>query len=229
MRLLLIVSLALGAAAVPAHAAQTITAAGTGEVRLPPDWAQVTIGVTTRDSTTAAARRRHVAVVDRVWEAITRAGVPRDSVRTAWTRVSPVIDYENQRQIRGYEAMTGLRLPVRDLERLSAVLEGALAAGATDVSDIQRRSTREDAARAEALRRAVAAARADAEAMAAALEGRLGTLVELTTEPGASPIPRGEVMMMRNEAGAGPDLTELVVTMVIRGTWRYQPPPQRPR
>jgi hypothetical protein len=213
----------LGSAAALPLAGQTVTATGTGEIRLAPDWALVTIGITTRDATAAAARREHGAVVQRVWEALARAGVPRDSVRTAWTRVAPVIDYEHAREIRGYEAVTGLRVPVRDLERLSGVLAGALGAGATDVSQIERRSTREMAARTEALQRAVTAARADARAMAAAIDGSLGPLVELTTAPEASPMPRGEVMMMRSQAEGGPELTELVITVMVRGTWRFVP------
>jgi uncharacterized protein YggE len=78
------------------------------------------------------------------------------------------------------------------------LLDAALSAGATDVSDVNFAAKDIDEARRRALGQAVAAARADAEAMARAGGGALGDLLLLTTE--------------KINDSSGGDLDEVIVT-----------------
>ena len=212
--------------AAPPLAAQdraVIRTSGTGEITLAPDWASVTLAVASRAATASEAARANARTVAAVWDAIARAGVPRDSVKSMSSGVQPVIDYEQERRIVGYVAETSLHVPVRDLERLGALIDAALAAGATELRGVQPRSTREDAVRAEVLTQAVVAARADAETLAAAAGGRLAGLIELaTTGEGAMPVPRLEMLQARAQ-DAGPALSDLVIRGSVTAVWRYRP------
>ena len=81
-----------------------------------------------------------------------------------------------------FEARSGLRVVVRPLERLDAVVASALLAGASS-SNVTLESDDLEAALRLASERAVARARLQAEAMAAAAGGELGDLLSLLTTP----------------------------------------------
>ncbi len=117
-----------------------------------------------------------------------------------------------------------MRLPVRvnDLTRLGAVIDAALGAGASSLLGVRFESSQEERIRTLALRAAVAKARSDAEALAEAAGGRLGDLLELTTENLQR--PRMMALEQVQARGVGPDLTpqEIVVRVRVVGRWRMQ-------
>jgi hypothetical protein len=83
-----------------------------------------------------------------------------------------------------YEARSGLRIVVDDLERLDLVASAILVAGATALT-VELESDGLETARREAGEMAVRAARAEAEALATAAGGRLGDLLTITSSPTA--------------------------------------------
>jgi hypothetical protein len=222
MRDLMLVVVALVATNVSAQDGPVIRTSGAGEVRLAPDWAVVGIGVSARGETAGAASREHTRLLNGVWDAITRAGIPRDSVKTQSISVQPILDYQaRDRTVIGYQARAMLVFPVRDLARLGTVLDAALSGGATALQGVTPRSTREDAVRAEVLTQAVAAARTDAETLARAAGGELGELVELSTaqESGG---PQPMLAMRAVQEDAGPAMPDLVIRASVLGTWRFR-------
>jgi uncharacterized protein YggE len=83
-----------------------------------------------------------------------------------------------------------------------------------------------DAARKEALQKAVAKARSEAEAVATAAGGSLGALAELTIEPFGAPQPlmRQQGMVAAMSAAATPIETgEIVVQAMVRVRWQFVP------
>jgi uncharacterized protein YggE len=87
----------------------------------------------------------------------------------------------------GYSASTSVQVTVRTLDKAGAVVDAAVAAGATDVSG----PSFDVAGRDELYRRALGAAVDDATAKARALAAKagvtLGRLTSLTEQPGAVP------------------------------------------
>ncbi|MEX0692645.1 MAG: SIMPL domain-containing protein [Gemmatimonadales bacterium] len=222
MRGLMLVVAALVAINVSAQDGPVIRTSGSGEVRLAPDWAVVSIGVSARGETAGAASREQMRLVTAVWDAVTRAGIPRDSVKTQSVSVQPILDYQaRDRTVIGYQAQAALVFPVRDLGRLGTVLDAALSSGATALQRVTPRSTREDAVRAEVLTQAVAAARADAETLARAAGGQVGTLLELSTAP-ESGGPQPMLAMRAVQEDAGPAMPDLVIRASVSGTWRFR-------
>lgn len=209
------------AGAISAQTAPVLRTSGVGEIRLAPDWASVSLGISAREASATSASRAGARTVAAVWDALERTGVPRDSVKTTSSSVQPIVDYQRERQVVGYEATSTLTVSLHDLERLGTVIDAALGAGATEIQGIQQHSTREDAVRAEAITLAVRSARADAETLAAAAGGRLGALVELTT--GREPVMGTAFAMASEQRAAGPNMPDLVIRAEVHATWLFIP------
>ena len=94
---------------------------------------------------------------------------------------------------------------VRDLDALGAVLDGIVAAGANEVHGAQMSASDPSASEHEALRAAVAAARAKAEAIADAAGVAVGRVERIEEEAShGPPMPKRRMMAMA-EAGRRAD------------------------
>lgn len=158
----------------------TVTTSATGSVEVQADHALLTVGVDIQDSTPSLAAVAMDARLTGILDTLLGLGFPRDSLPTAGYNVTPNTDYGAGRRIVGHTANAGLWFSVWDLGRLPVIIEAVLAGGATDVRGLSFASSDERQARDEALRRAIAQARQDADVLATALGGRLGDLVEVS-------------------------------------------------
>jgi len=195
---------------------------GNGEVSLRPDWATMVLDVTADDSSAIAAASSSTAATERVLAALAALGLSGDSTVRVSYSVGPRYDWSEVQRILGYRAQATIRIDVRDLDRLASIIDTTLAAGATAVSGLGFRSDREEEARVEALRQAVAQARADAEVLADAAGGRLGRPLELSTERTfRPPFAFSEIAYARAGPPNAPDLTpqDVVVLVVVQAEW----------
>jgi uncharacterized protein YggE len=108
---------------------------------------------------------------------------PEHALRVVSFGVAPNYDYQNGRRLVDYEARTTLEVTLLDIATLGRLLDAALAGGATDISGVVFESDSVPVARQTALGTALAAARADAETLARAAGGRLGSLRVVSTSP----------------------------------------------
>ena len=108
---------------------------------------------------------------------------------------------------------------VRDLEQLGSVLDGIVAAGANEVHGAQMASSDPAASEHEALRLAVEAGRAKAEAIAAAAGVTVGSVLRVEEEPDhGPPMPKMRMMAMTESADVPTEVVagDLTVTRRIR-------------
>ena len=126
------VAVALPADAAEPDARRGLTVTGTHVVRVAPDTAEWSFGVQSRATTArgavAGASRGMRAVVN----ALRRAGVARKDIRTDQVSLYPQLS-EGSGRVDGYHASTTVSAVVRTLSRAGAVVEAAVAAGATEV------------------------------------------------------------------------------------------------
>jgi uncharacterized protein YggE len=185
-----------------------ITASATGEAQLTPDRAAVYIGVQTRASTANAAARDNAQRQRAIIDAVVALGIPRDQISTENYTVAPDTRYDQQTQrttIMGYVVSNVVRVEVRRIDQVGTVLDTALAKGANQINSLDFFASNSDSARHRALAEAVGRARSDAEAMALAAGGTLGSLVELgTAEMGPRPVYRMDVSAMAAQRVATP-------------------------
>jgi hypothetical protein len=195
---------ALRPAVIQAQSAQDSTlviTSGSGHVTLSPDRATVRAGIASSGARAADASATASAKVRTVVDALVAMGLMRDSVRIVGWNVGPEYDPQTRR-IGSYTARATVQVTVRDLAMLGRVLDAVLGAGASALEGVSFQSDSTDSGRRQALVKAFDDARAQAEALAGAAGGRLGRLVQVSTE-GREIQPMSGVAMM-GRVGAMP-------------------------
>jgi uncharacterized protein YggE len=123
----------------------------------------------------------------------------------------------------GYRAQNEVLVTLEDVERVGAVLDAAVRAGANRVAELSFFAADTRSARLDAIREATSRAREEAEVLAAALGGTLGAVVEVGVS-GASPFP--EVARFRAAEMAMADTPvepgSQAVTVTVNVTFRLE-------
>lgn len=154
---------------------RTVTVTGEGEVRVKPDVAQVSVGVWTHGASATDAEALNVAFVKQVQQAMVNAGAD-DGADVAQTALSTAsyTDYTGATRISGFETRSAIKATVRSLGKVQAVVDAALAAGATSVESIVYTLDKPEDAKEAAMKAALANARVRAAAMVKVEGEKLG-------------------------------------------------------
>jgi uncharacterized protein YggE len=207
----------------------TVSTHGDGWVDVVPDAATITIGISVTKSTVPEARAEAAQLANAIITSAKDAGVPSRDIQTASYRIAVQYDPKPKAKapaIRGYEVSNTVTVTVRDLDRLSAILDAASAAGANDVSGpdffVQHPEKAED----EARRLAMASAQRRAEVLAAtagATLGRVRTIVDGVSR-GTAPrtAMRGAVPSFDATAATPTEAGTERVSASVDVTWELQ-------
>ena len=170
-----------GTAATP-ETAETVTVSASGTVRLVPDKATVSFGVTTQEQTAELAQSRNSEAVQKVIDVLTGRGIDEKSIRTTNYSMYPQYDWSDggEQRIIGYQVSTTMTVQDQDIDEVGALLSACVAAGINDVNSVSFLCSGYDEAYAEALTQAVAASKAKAQALAEAAGKKLGEPVTIT-------------------------------------------------
>ena len=132
-------------------------------------------------------------------------------------------------RVSGYVVTNIVRAETKRPEQVGIIVDAALNAGATMINSLSFYASSIDEARRQAIGSAVTSARADAEAMATAAGGSLGSLIELSTGgPTMPPRPmydmalRSKSAMQQVETPVNPGTQ--IVTVFVQAKWRFSPP-----
>jgi uncharacterized protein YggE len=186
-----------------------------------PDQAEIDIAVITQTTTAQEAASQNAARVDAVLAALKKAAGA--DVRTVGYSLQPDYKFPGREggkpTIAGYTARNTVQVKTGDLTGVGKLIDAALQAGANNVQRLQFTLKDEQAAKAQALQEAARKARADADALAAALGLKIVRV--LSVEAGGPGViqPVREMAMMR--AAAAPDAPPTQVepgTVEIRQT-----------
>lgn len=159
----------------------TLSLSAEGEAKVAPDLARISLGVTNQAATAAEAVRANAGQMGRVVAALRSAGVGERDIRTAQLSINPQYAYEqgSPPRLTGYQATNQVTVTARDLGKLGAILDAAVAAGANAAGgasfDLADRRPVEDEARLAAVK----ALQAKAELYARATGYRIVRLVSL--------------------------------------------------
>jgi len=177
-----------GRSAAAAPTLVSVSASGKSEAR--PDMATVTLGVSTTGRTAEAALAENNQRMRALTQALRGAGIAERDIQTAWVSVYPQWDRRSsseQSTIVGYQASNTVRVDVRDIERVSRVIDASVAAGGNTLSGIRFAHQDEEAQQDAARRDAMAQARRRAELYASALGLRVHRVVSVTEAGAAQP------------------------------------------
>ena len=188
---LLVVALcAVALAAAPKEAERrTITVTGTAEVNVPPDICYLSFGCESFDkkSATVAYKANSQAMVA-VAAAIKAAGIPDKDIQTTNLTMAPQYRYDEKptrRYFDGYKVSQRVSVKVRDLSKVSAVLDAAVTAGANEVGSVSFTVENPKKYTADARVDALKAAKAKAEKICEVTGMKLGKPITVSeNEPG---------------------------------------------
>ena len=180
----------------PAPSGPVVVTTGQATITVAPDRAFVTVAAESRSRISAEAQRQNADAMTAVMAKLQSAGIPKDAIRTLAYDLQPEFDYANGRQtLRGYVARNTIEVRVDDMTRMGVVLDAAGSGGATSIGGIRFDLRNRDVVERDALRQAVADARARADA-AAAGAGRTVDRVIRIQEEGAPELPPRPMMRM---------------------------------
>ncbi len=180
---------ALGALAACGQEPTILTVHASATTRTAPDLAIVTLGVSARGDTAQAAQQAQAARMNAVMQAARAAGVEERDVQTVGFSLEPQYAYIRNAapRITGYVSRNTVSIRVRDLARVSGLIDATVAQGANELQGIQftfqDQEASRDAARAEALQ----TARARANAYAEAADLRVVRMLSITDPGGLVP------------------------------------------
>jgi hypothetical protein len=225
----LVLAAVLGAAVAPQATAQDrpgaatpsgISATAEATVSAQPDLARIDVGVVTQAPSAREAASKNAQLLERVLAAVRPAAGAAAAIKTVSYALSPVHVYPREGgepTITGYRASNTVRVEMTDLARVGPVIDAATGAGANEIQSLQFTLKDEEATRAQALRDASRSARAKAEAIASALNTRLGRLI--SAEESFAPVRPvfADAMLARADAAQTPVVPG---TVEVRATVR---------
>jgi uncharacterized protein YggE len=162
-----------------------------------------------------------------VIDTIVALGVPREMVSTENYSVFPETRYDTntqRTQVTGYVVSNVVRVELRRTDLVGSVIDAAVAKGANQIHSLDFSASNADSARRAALGSAIAQARGDAEAMARASGGSLGTLLELTSsDMGGSPVYKRTFDMAAQAARAPSPIEpgEQTLRVMVMARWQF--------
>ena len=152
-----------------AFADTKITVNGTGEVRVSADTAVIGLGVNARDKDVLKAQAKVNETIAAIRAALVEAGIEEENINTDYINIYAMYDYrEDQEQLAAYNANSTLAIKVTEMENVGKIIDICFAAGANTLNGIDFSASDTGDAEAEAIKRAVADARAKAEVLAEA-------------------------------------------------------------
>lgn len=208
----------------------SLVTSGQGEAKVTPDRVSVLVNVQTRAATATAAASANAQRSKAVLDALGRLGLPKDQLSTEGYSAYPEMSYDRAGgtpRVTGYVVTNSVRAESKRVDQAGAIIDAALEAGANLINSLSFYASSIDEPRRQAIALAVASARADAEAMAQAAGGRLGTLLELSTQgPTVPPRPmfdmaaRGK-MAVAEQTPINPG--QQTVNVFVTARWAFVP------
>ena len=215
--------LSMGVCVMADEQLRTITVSGNGFAEVEPDRATLRMSIVAREATLSAAQKAAADVTNKVLKMTDRMDIDRDQVDTTGASVRP--DYrwnreKEEQELRGYIAERQITVEIEDLEKLGAIIEGAVGTGVNQVSPPQLDSSKRKETYREALRAAVADAKANASTLADSLGAGLGQVISINTGANAPrppvPYPTGvRAMAVESDAAESYNPADLSFNAVV--------------
>ena len=205
----------------------TIQTSASREVRIAPDRATLILAVETRAALAGAAAQANAKAQRAVLDTLRAIGIAPSQIGTAGFTVQAAYEPNTKggMQRTGFVANNAITVRLTQLDRVGAVIDAALAKGATNVSDLTFDASNTADARRAALADAAAQAKSDATVLAKAMGGTLGPLIWVTTGEESTP-PRPMMRAMAASSSETPIIAgDISVSASVQAKWAFVPNP----
>ena len=161
---------------------QTISASGSASIKVLPDEAAIYLQILTEDKSADLAKDKNAEILDKVTTALLKIELEKKDIQTDSFNIYPKYNYdEGKQEIIGYTVNHRLRIVTEDFDNVGKIIDAAVDNGAL-VESINFELSNEKQAefKKQALEEASKDAREKADAIAAGLNARIGSLVSVT-------------------------------------------------
>ena len=177
-----------------------IHTSGSGTVTGTPDRVQITFSVQTENPDVKAAQADNAALMTKIQGALADAGIASENLKTTGYTITPIYADSTgilNPKVKSYQVTNTLQVTLNDVSRAGEIIDLAVANGANQVSSIQflLSDAQAQALRGAALKKAVAGARADADAVAGALGVNITGMETIDISQGYTPVVYGNYQM----------------------------------
>lgn len=183
----------------PANSVEhSIRVSGSGTTYAVPDVLSFTLVITREGDTIAPLKTEVDGVTEDVLQALANANIETDDIRSYAVQAQPIYDYSEDRskpRIQGYKVSRSIEVTMRDPSLYDSVLNQSLSAGVSAIQSANYRVSDPSEYYAQALRKAMADARAKAQILAASGDVSLGQIIRISEHSSApQPVFRMESM-----------------------------------
>jgi len=166
----------------------TVTASGSGTIQAAPDEARMSFGISKESPNAKSLLADTSKAATRIVAALKKAGIAEKDIQTQNVSLYPQTNFSNGKTVvTGYNASIEVNVKVRDLATLGDVIAAGTDAGANTVNGPSFDIAEDSPFTAQAIDKAVADARRNAEAMAKAAGGSVGRVVSIS-DAGMAPV-----------------------------------------
>ena len=171
------------AMASPGHAdmeRRHLSTSGSGQIEATPDMARLQLHSEAQHLKSSDAKDDVDQRVNQLLDKLKKLGVKRDDVIASSIQINPNYEYRNQqRQFAGYRATRTLSVTVRNLDKLSSIMDSALQAGVQNISQVELASSRDEQHKLTAQQAAIEDSKTKAAKLAAAYGAELGAIYSI--------------------------------------------------
>jgi uncharacterized protein len=207
-------------------AVRTIEVDGHGEMRTAPDVADLDLAIDTQAKTAEQAATSNAALASKVIDALKSKLGDKGKITTGGYTLNP--RYDDRPNVKptiiGYEASNSVTVHTGALDLVGVLIDSAIAAGANRVNSLNFSIQDDTKARSEAIASATRDARAQADALASALNVKLGKVLKATTVAQQRPIPimAGRAMAMAAKVETPVEPGEVTVPATVSLTYEIE-------
>jgi len=189
-----LVHAATSAVSTPQVSTREVTVTGEGMASAQPDIAQASLGVQVLGPTVAQATQENDAKMAAVIAKLKGLGVADKDIQTTGYNIFPQSNFQGGQsgEITGYQVSDTVQVTIRDLSKVSTILDQVTQAGANNVFGVTFGLESSTQLQSEAIDKAVADARTRADELAKAGGVQLGDVVSISQVITPSPMPFGE-------------------------------------
>lgn len=163
---------------------------GEGSVHVPPDYARIRSGVTTRAKTVKEASEANSKLMGAITATLLGTGIAQKDIQTSRFSIQPVYtppQPQAEPKLSGYSVSNQVVVTIRQISKVGDILDHLVTAGVTDVGDIAFLLSDPSKALDQAREAAVADARRKGELYARASGVSLGRVAWITEDSGYAP------------------------------------------
>jgi len=197
-------------------AANTVTVNGDATVTSAPDEAVIVLTVENDAATAPAAMDATSAQSNQLLAKLKSVSIEDSAIQTSSVTLYPVRTYDpttGKETLTGYRAQNSVKVTLKDAPTVAKVLAAGVETGVTQVSGPDWRLREDSQAVNEALKQAVAHARAKADTLAAAAGASIGEVISISEGSVQVPVP-----IYSLSAGAATDSAKVAEPAVSSGT-----------